>query len=127
MFEFNLEKIEDLQKLSASLLLNIPIQEDVSILGSAVKIGPLTAPNRLAVNPMEGADGDSEGRPGELTMRRYKRFAAGGCGILWAEAIAVVPEGRANPRQLWLHDESKDAFANMVAQTRKAARDSMGR
>lgn len=126
MFEFNLETIEDLQKLSASLSLNIPMQEDVSILGAAVKIGPLTAPNRLAVNPMEGADGDSQGCPGELTLRRYKRFAAGGCGIIWVEAIAVVPQGRANPRQLWLHDESKDAFANMVAQARKAARDSMG-
>jgi len=126
MFEFNLETIEDLQKLSASLSLNIPIQEDVSILGSAVKIGPLTTPNRLAVNPMEGADGDSEGRPGELTMRRYKRFAAGGCGILWAEAIAVVPEGRANPRQLWLHDKNKDAFANMIVEARKAAQTSMG-
>ncbi|MGD0573639.1 MAG: flavin oxidoreductase/NADH oxidase [Sedimentisphaerales bacterium] len=126
MFEFNLEKIEDLQKLSASLSLNIPMQEDVSILGTAVKIGPLTAPNRLAVNPMEGADGDSNGRPGELTMRRYKRFAAGGSGILWVEAIAVVLEGRANPRQLWLHDESKDAFANMVAEARKAAQASIG-
>jgi 2,4-dienoyl-CoA reductase-like NADH-dependent reductase (Old Yellow Enzyme family) len=126
MFEFNLEKIEDLHKLSASLSIEIPTQEDVSILGQALKIGPLTAPNRLAVNPMEGADGDSEGRPGELTLRRYKRFASGGCGILWVEAIAVVPEGRANPRQLWLHDQSKDAFANMIAEARKAARDSMG-
>jgi 2,4-dienoyl-CoA reductase-like NADH-dependent reductase (Old Yellow Enzyme family) len=126
MFEFNLEKIEDLQKLSASLSINTPMQEDVSILGAAVKIGPLTAPNRLAVNPMEGADGDSEGCPGELTLRRYKRFAAGGSGIVWVEAIAVVPEARANPRQLWLHDKSKDAFANMVAETRKAARESMG-
>ena len=125
MFDFNLEKIEDLQKLSASLSIDIPMQEDVSILGAAVKIGPLTAPNRLAVNPMEGADGDSEGKPGELTLRRYKRFAAGGSGILWVEAIAVVPEGRANPRQLWLHDKSKDAFANMVAETRKAARESI--
>jgi 2,4-dienoyl-CoA reductase-like NADH-dependent reductase (Old Yellow Enzyme family) len=127
MFEFNLEKIEDLRKLATSLSLNIPMQEDVSILGQALKIGPLTSPNRLAVNPMEGADGDSAGCPGELTLRRYKRFAAGGCGILWSEAIAVVPEGRANPRQLWLHDESNDAFANMVAEARKAAQASMGR
>ena len=126
MFEFYLEKIEDLRKLAASLSLDIPMQEDVSVLGQALKIGPLKAPNRLAVNPMEGADGDSEGSPGELTLRRYKRFAAGGCGIIWAEAIAVVPEGRANPRQLWLHDKSKDAFANMVAEARKAARDAMG-
>jgi 2,4-dienoyl-CoA reductase-like NADH-dependent reductase (Old Yellow Enzyme family) len=126
MFEFNLETIEDLQKLSASLSIDIPAQEDILILGTAIKIGMLTAPNRLAVHPMEGADGDSEGCPGELTMRRYKRFAAGGCGIIWVEAIAVVPEGRANPRQLWLHDESKDAFANMVAEARKAAQTSMG-
>jgi 2,4-dienoyl-CoA reductase-like NADH-dependent reductase (Old Yellow Enzyme family) len=126
MFEFNLETIEDLHKLTASLSIEIPAQGDVSILGAALKIGPLTAPNRLAVNPMEGTDGDSEGCPGELTKRRYKRFAAGGCGIIWVEAIAVVPEGRANPRQLWLHDKSKDAFANMIAQMRKAARESMG-
>ena len=126
MFEFYLEKIEDLRKLAASLSLDVPMQEDISILGQALKIGSLSAPNRLAVNPMEGADGDSEGRPGELTLRRYKRFAAGGCGIIWAEAIAVVPEGRANPRQLWLHDGSKNAFANMVKQSRQAAQESMG-
>ncbi|MGA2069947.1 MAG: FAD-dependent oxidoreductase [Sedimentisphaerales bacterium] len=126
MFEFYLEKIKDLRKLAALLSLDVPMQEDVSILGQALKTGVLTAPNRMAVNPMEGADGDSEGNPGELTLRRYKRFAAGGCGIIWAEAIAVVPEGRANPRQLWLHDGSKDAFANMVAEMRKAAKDSMG-
>jgi 2,4-dienoyl-CoA reductase-like NADH-dependent reductase (Old Yellow Enzyme family) len=126
MFDFNLVTIEDLKKLSASLSIKIPMQEGVSILGQALKIGPLTAPNRLAVNPMEGADGDSQGRPGELTLRRYKRFAAGGSGILWVEAIAVVPQGRANPRQLWLHDKSKDAFANMVAEVRKAAQASMG-
>ena len=70
--------------------------------------------------------GIAQGDPGELTLRRYKRFAAGGCGIIWVEAIAVVPEGRANPRQLWLHDQSKDAFANMIAETRKAAQESMG-
>jgi 2,4-dienoyl-CoA reductase-like NADH-dependent reductase (Old Yellow Enzyme family) len=126
MFEFDLEKIEDLRKLAVSLSLDMPMQEDVSILGEILKIGPLAAPNRLAVNPMEGADGDSAGNPGELTLRRYKRFAAGGCGIIWVEAIAVVPEGRANPRQLWLHDKSKDAFANMVKQSRQAAQDSMG-
>jgi len=126
MFEFNLEKIEDLRDLAASLTLDIPMQDDVSILGAAVKIGPLTAPNRLAINPMEGADGDSAGTPCELTLRRYERFAAGGSGIIWVEAIAVVPEGRANPRQLWLNDQNKDAFANMVAGARKAARESMG-
>lgn len=127
MFDFILEKIEDLRKLAASLSIEIPVQEDVSILGEPVKIGPFTAPNRLAVNPMEGADGDNAGNPGALTLRRYKRFTAGGCGIIWAEAIAVVVEGRANPRQLWLNDQSKATFAKLITQSRQSARDSMGK
>ena len=38
----------------------------------------------------------------ELTLRRYDRFARSGAGLIWAEAVAITPEGRANPRQLWL-------------------------
>ena len=71
---------------------------------------------------MEGCDGDAQGRPEPLTFRRYERFAAGGAGLIWAEAIAVVPEGRANPRQLWLNAESRDGFAALLKQARQAAR-----
>jgi len=70
---------------------------------------------------MEGCDGDSAGRPGKLTFRRYERFAAGGAGLIWAEAIAVVPEGRANPRQLWLHQNSQDSFAALVSRIHAVA------
>ncbi len=121
-----LETTDNLREMARRLRLKIPVEDDISILGEPIKIGTLNAPNRMAVNPMEGADGDSIGRPGELTLRRYKRFAAGGCGIIWAEAMAVVPEGRANPRQLWLNDKSKDEFAKMISMMRKAAHDSMG-
>ncbi|MFZ2149059.1 MAG: hypothetical protein WAV28_17755, partial [Sedimentisphaerales bacterium] len=75
---------------------------------------------------MEGCDGDSQGRPGKLTLRRYERFAAGGAGLLWFEATAVVPEGRANPRQLWLNEDSKDAFAALIKRTREKAKESCG-
>lgn len=119
--------LTDLRKLAGSLNLKIETSEDTSILAKPVKIGNLTAPNSLAVLPMEGCDGDSEGRPGYLTFRRYARFAAGGAGLLLAEAIAVVPEGRANPRQLWLHKKSKSRMARLVERTREMARRANGK
>jgi 2,4-dienoyl-CoA reductase-like NADH-dependent reductase (Old Yellow Enzyme family) len=121
-----IETIEDLKRLAQTHSVTLPVDNDISVLAAPVRAGRLECPNSLAVHPMEGADGDCLGRPGELTYRRYKRFAAGGAGLLWAEAIAVVPEGRANPRQLWLNSDSFNAFAEMIKQMRKAAKDSMG-
>ncbi|HUT31766.1 MAG TPA: hypothetical protein VMX13_18400 [Sedimentisphaerales bacterium] len=121
---FRLNSIEDLEQLAAELDVTVEATEDVSILAEPVRVGDLVVPNSLAIHPMEAADGDSHGRPGELTFRRYERFAAGGAGLIWAEAIAVVPEGRANPRQLWLNHNSREAFAALIRQTRKTARES---
>ena len=45
-----------------------------------------------------------DGTPGELTFRRFSRSGAGGAKLIWGEACAVVPEGRANPRQLVMSD-----------------------
>jgi len=126
MWEFRLRNIVDLKRLSNRLGVNVQAIEDVSILTEPVQVGELVIPNSLAVHPMEGCDGDSQGRPGKLTLRRYERFAAGGAGLIWAEATAVVPEGRANPRQLWLHDKNKESFAAMVKMMRQAATKSMG-
>jgi 2,4-dienoyl-CoA reductase (NADPH2) len=126
MWEFRLRDIEDLQRLNKQLGTNVEAIEDVSILSERVEVGKLVIPNSLAVHPMEGCDGDSEGRPGKLTWRRYERFAAGGAGLIWAEATAVVPEGRANPRQLWIHAKNKESFAAMVKMMRRAAAESMG-
>jgi 2,4-dienoyl-CoA reductase (NADPH2) len=121
MWEFQLSSIEDLEQLGKRLGVRIEAAEDVSILAEPARAGKLLIPNSLAVHPMEGCDGDSQGRPGKLTLRRYERFAAGGAGLIWAEATAVVPEGRANPRQLWLHEENKDSFRAMVKMMREVA------
>jgi len=126
MWEYRLGSLEDLRDLCAQLGVGIDAAEDVSILAEPVEVGRLRIPNSLAVHPMEGCDGDSQGRPGPLTIRRYERFAAGGAGLIWAEATAVVPEGRANPRQLWLHAGSKEAFAALVERIRTVAAESMG-
>ncbi len=126
VWKYKLTDLQSLDEVCSQLGIKVNAIEDVSILAEPVRAGSLLIPNSLAVHPMEGADGDSFGRPSELTMRRYKRFAAGGAGLLWAEAVAVVPEGRANPRQLWLNDQSKKDFVQMVKMMRDVARQSMG-
>ena len=93
----------------------IPYIEDTSVLASPLIIGKRTAANRICYQPMEGCDGTRDGAPDELTKRRYMRFARGGAGLIWFEATAVVPEGRANPRQLMLTEENADEFAALVA------------
>jgi NADPH-dependent glutamate synthase beta subunit-like oxidoreductase/2,4-dienoyl-CoA reductase-like NADH-dependent reductase (Old Yellow Enzyme family) len=126
MWEFKLGGIEDLKQLASGLGVRLDAIEDVSILKEEVRAGGLVMPNSLAVHPMEGCDGDSEGRPGKLTVRRYQRFAAGGAGLIWGEATAVVGEARANPRQLWFNEKSKDSFGELIAMMRQVAAESMG-
>jgi 2,4-dienoyl-CoA reductase (NADPH2) len=126
MWEFQLSSIEDLMQLASRLEVPLEAIEDISILKEKVQAGGLSVPNSLAIHPMEGCDGDSQGRPGKLTMRRYQRFAAGGAGLIWGEATAVVGEARANPRQLWLNEKSKDSFRDMVAMMRQVATENMG-
>jgi len=126
MWEFRLRSLGDLKELGERLGVALDAAEDVSILAQPVRLDSLLIPNSLAVHPMEGCDGDPEGRPGKLTVRRYERFAAGGAGLIWVEATAVVPEARANPRQLWLNEKSKGAFASLVRRIRQVAAESMG-
>jgi len=63
--------------------------------------------NRLCVLPMEGWDGTADGRPSELTFRRWRRFGASGAKLIWGgEAVAVRPDGRANPNQLVINEST---------------------
>ena len=78
------------EKLDA-LGLSIPLSERTEILGTPMIIGQAQLRNRLAIQPMEGCDGTPDGSPGELTVRRYGRFARGGAGLLWFEATAITP------------------------------------
>ena len=88
--------------------------DDLTKLGMPVKGKNFTLKNALAVQPMEGCDGTGDGAPGELTYRRYQRYARGGAGLIWAEAISVRPEARANPRQLMLTEKNLDAFKRLT-------------
>ncbi len=123
---FRMADLEELREAIRLLGLDIPTQDDISVLTRPVYVAGRVIPNAMAIHPMEGCDGTANGAPDELTFRRYERFGAGGAGLLWFEACAVVPEGRANPRQIWLHEETKDEFARLLERSRRAARESMG-
>ena len=57
-----------------------------------------TIGNRFCILPMEGWDGTADGRPTELTTRRWKNFGLSGAKLIWGgEAVAVQPDARANP------------------------------
>jgi 2,4-dienoyl-CoA reductase-like NADH-dependent reductase (Old Yellow Enzyme family) len=67
--------------------------------------GAGTIGNRFAVLPMEGWDGTADGRPTELTRRRWRNFGRSGAKLVWGgEAVAVRHDGRANPNQLLLSE-----------------------
>ena len=123
---FSFQSLDELRERIRELALALDVTEDLSPLLAPLEVGPFTLPNRLVVLPMEGCDGTADGAPDELTFRRYRRFASGGAGLLWMEATAVVPEARANPRQLWLHPGVVPEFARLVEETRRAAADTFG-
>lgn len=123
---FQYKHLDEIRDTTQELGLALEFDDDVSILGNQVPIHDKIVANSLAIQPMEGHDGTSDGRPSELTFRRYRRFAAGGAGLLWFEATAVTPQGRANPQQLMLNADTLPDFRQLVTETHDAAKRSFG-
>jgi 2,4-dienoyl-CoA reductase-like NADH-dependent reductase (Old Yellow Enzyme family) len=123
---FTYRSLDELLRDAEQRGVTVRAEEEIDPLLRPVRIGHLTAGNRMAVHPMEGCDGTLDGRPDELTFRRWEAFGAGGAKIIWGEATAVVPEGRANPRQLLLTGETQPSFAELLERTRRAHRSRFG-
>jgi 2,4-dienoyl-CoA reductase-like NADH-dependent reductase (Old Yellow Enzyme family) len=123
---FKFRTLPDLEAECRRLDLDLRFSEDLSLLFRPVAVGPLRAGNALCVQPMEGCDGTLDGRPDELTFRRYQRFGAGGAKLIWGEATAVLEEGRANPRQLLLNEQTAGDLERMLRDCRRAHREAFG-
>jgi 2,4-dienoyl-CoA reductase-like NADH-dependent reductase (Old Yellow Enzyme family) len=123
---FRYNGLPELARDITEMKLDIPFAANTDALVQGMAIGGFTVPNRMAVHPMEGCDGTADGSPGELTIRRYQRFASGGAGLLWFEAVSVAAEGRANPRHLWIHDHNVGAYREMVDTIHQSAQAAMG-
>ncbi len=123
---FKYKSVAELEAENARLGIDLRFSDDLSPTFRPITIGGRTVGNRWCIHPMEGCDGELDGRPGELTFRRYVRFGAGGAKLVWGEACAVTEEARATPRQITLNEHTKADFARMVADCRKAHREANG-
>ena len=114
-----LRDVQSFQRYLAERQINIPC-DDTLISGSSsplaqpIDIGGKKVGNRIAAQPMEGWDGSADGRPTELTFRRWERFGASGAKLIWGgEAVAVRHDGRANPNQLVINKHSLDDLSRL--------------
>jgi 2,4-dienoyl-CoA reductase-like NADH-dependent reductase (Old Yellow Enzyme family) len=123
---FKFHSLADLEAECRRLRTDLRFSEDLSPLFRPADVGSLRAGNALCIQPMEGCDGTLDGRPDELTFRRYRRFGAGGAKLIWAEATAVLEEGRANSRQLLLTEETAPDLERMLRECRQAHREAFG-
>ncbi|MBD3346201.1 MAG: NADH:flavin oxidoreductase, partial [Chitinivibrionales bacterium] len=90
---FLFKRIDELEHECAAFGLELPKDSNLSVLSEPLRIGRRVIPNRFVAHPMEGFDSETDGSPGELSFRRYIRYARGGFGLIWAEATAVLHEG----------------------------------
>lgn len=125
---FRYRKLEDLIAKVQKLRLSDKIQfaDGVRELLMPIKVGDRVLWNSLGYHPMEGCDGTTDGRPTALTWRRYERISAGGGALIWFEATAVLPEGRDNPRQLCLTDETASSIEAMLQMVRRKHKEVFG-
>ncbi len=117
-----LKTVADFRNYVASLGIELPC-EDTIVAGS---VSPLAQPieqttingkrigNRFAIQPMEGWDGTTTGGITDEVIRRWQRFGQSGAKLIYGgEAMAVRPDGRANPNQLIINQENKSGLARI--------------
>jgi 2,4-dienoyl-CoA reductase (NADPH2) len=116
---FRYNSIEDINSTLNKLGISLPISDEVEVLKKGIHVDNQLLQNRLIVQPMEGFDADLDGRPTDLTYRRYLRYAEGGTGLIWFEATAITKESRSNSHQLLLSEGNVDRFRDLVNKTRE--------
>jgi 2,4-dienoyl-CoA reductase-like NADH-dependent reductase (Old Yellow Enzyme family) len=131
----SLKTVEDFRKHTAALGLDLPC-EDAIVSGAssplaqpidAVTINGKRIGNRWAVHPMEGWDGTTTGGATDEVRRRWQRFGESGAKLIYGgEAMAVRPDGRANPNQLIIDERNKKDLSEIRELLVKAHRERCG-
>jgi NADPH-dependent glutamate synthase beta subunit-like oxidoreductase/2,4-dienoyl-CoA reductase-like NADH-dependent reductase (Old Yellow Enzyme family) len=116
---FYISSLADLRGEIARLGVGVPLDEDLTRLAQPLSIGQKKIPNRFCAQPIAGGDAQADGAPGELTRRRYRRYAEGRFGLIWVERTAACsPE---KPGQLCLNENTVAAFRAIVDEMRAAS------
>ncbi|MCB9383913.1 MAG: NADH:flavin oxidoreductase [Bryobacterales bacterium] len=128
----SLKTVERFRERLAELGLPIEAEDTIekapeSPLAQPIQIHGFTVGNRYVIHPMEGWDAEADGRPSELVQRRWRNFGLSGAKWIWGgEAMAVVPEGRANPNQLIINQANRDGLAELLDGLVSAHREAFG-
>lgn len=132
----SLKSPEEFQQHAAALGLDLPCdavihQGSESPLAKPVATLPINGKvigNRWAVQPMEGWDGTPTGGVTDDMVRRWRRFGESGAKLIYGgEAMAVRPDGRANPLQLIISEENRIGIGRLREVLVEAHREHYGR
>ncbi len=117
-----LKTVAEFRAQVAALQLDLPCEDSI-VTGkdsplaqpaAHVKINGKSVGNRFVVQPMEGWDGTPEGGATDDVRRRWRRFGESGAKLICGgEAMAVRPDGRANPHQLIINEANKGDLAGL--------------
>ena len=124
--------VEDFRRHCDALGLSIECEDRIeaapeSPLAQPLDIDGFRAGNRFAIHPMEGWDAEDDGRPSELVRRRWRNFGRSGAKWIWGgEAMAVLPDARANPNQLVISGHTQDDLSRLLDELVSAHRDACG-
>ena len=130
-----LKTVADFRQHIAALGLELPCEDTIA----SGKDSPLTQAipdltvngkrigNRWAIHPMEGWDATTTGGATDEVRRRWQRFGESGAKVIYGgEAMAVRPDGRANPNQLIITEENQRDLAEIREILVKAHRERHG-
>ena len=118
----SLKTVAEFRAHVASLGIDLPCEDAIATGAASPLAQPVPAVaingkhlgNRYAVQPMEGWDGTTSGGVTPDVRRRWQRFGESGAKLIFGgEAMAVRPDGRANPNQLIIGEQTKADLAGL--------------
>ena len=101
---FHYKSIDEVREAAAKQQVSLPFAENAAVLKEKLVVGGKEIPNRMAIQPMEGCDGTADGKPGELTLRRYDKAARGSSGRRpppSGRRAAPIPGSCGSMRRAW--------------------------
>ncbi len=115
----SLKTVDAFRQLVSSLQIDLQADDIIkqgaeSPLSKSIQWGNRKIGNRIAIHPMEGWDGTTTGGVTEPMLRRWQRFGESGAKLIsGGEAMAVRPDGRANPNQIIIQQQNKAGIAQL--------------
>ena len=118
----SLKTVADFRAHVAGLGLELPCDDTLQTGAESPLTRPVDGPlvngkrigNRWAIHPMEGWDATTTGHATAEVRRRWQRFGQSGAKLIFGgEAMAVRPDGRANPNQLMILEDTRRDLAEI--------------